>query len=519
MKNFTFNKANTNTIIISSIIAFCVVFCFYYLLVNLAISRPLCCADDSYISVAAKNLAYGKGYGTSLPGSYKDGVKNFDPGVTTGPLLVVPAAIMIKIFGNLPWITALTSVLINFVFILIIYILFYKSKGLVKANIFISIFIFFSFSLAYPNNIYLWHSLLGEIPAFLLTLIGILLLAFQKNNKTFRNLSALIFGLAVLTKLIFTLIIVPFILYSLYIILLEKSKLKRKITQAISLVLIFILPLLFFEIVKLLDLGIDMYLKNLSDVSVSYKHMHGSFGSNSTIRPFLDRIQSLNMNLGLNFVLVLVSVLVYLIFPFINATNAESKKLIILTICSFLFHLLWWLFISKGEIRYASAWMFVFVFLSSFVIIEMKKNNVKFIFLLFFVLFVNPFSFSSDLFYIKRIRKDLAQDKQRVLNLTLTKDFLVQNQDVSPFATFPFWPGFVDLEYILPSSNNFKKFNELDSVDLKNKILLVRNLSWTKGDLNGGPFYEFEKGYIDTIFYAHPYLVTSNSKVHFSSSK
>ncbi|MEI7489063.1 MAG: hypothetical protein WCJ72_16970, partial [Chryseobacterium sp.] len=74
--------------------------------------------DDAFFAGVAKNLVLGNGYS----GSIFNQLGNFHVGITVGPVVILPAALMIKIFGNDYWVPSLTSViLITICFIIILY--------------------------------------------------------------------------------------------------------------------------------------------------------------------------------------------------------------------------------------------------------------------------------------------------------------------------------------------------------------------------------------------------------------
>jgi hypothetical protein len=78
--------------------------------------------DDSQNSLLAKNLARGQGYVSLYGWTYPDGyysVRNpFPYDITTGPALIVPAALFIRIFGNQYWAPGLTVVVLSLVLLL-----------------------------------------------------------------------------------------------------------------------------------------------------------------------------------------------------------------------------------------------------------------------------------------------------------------------------------------------------------------------------------------------------------------
>src|SRR5687767_14443995 len=75
----------------------------FALVYTLVFTNGLCCADDSAIAIVAKNLALGHGYATSLQHRGTPGLHAFDFGISTGPALIVPASVLIRVFGNQPW--------------------------------------------------------------------------------------------------------------------------------------------------------------------------------------------------------------------------------------------------------------------------------------------------------------------------------------------------------------------------------------------------------------------------------
>lgn len=73
--------------------------------------------DAAVNAVIAKNLAFGRGYvsivGNVFPyGVYRE-VRPFPPEVTTGPGLVLPAAVFIRVLGNRYWVPGLTAMVVS----------------------------------------------------------------------------------------------------------------------------------------------------------------------------------------------------------------------------------------------------------------------------------------------------------------------------------------------------------------------------------------------------------------------
>lgn len=103
-------------------VAACVLLCFLVALdiASQVVSDALCCADDSYFAITARNVAIGLGYAHSYPQFQTHPGERipFDPGVTIGPALVYPVAAAIRVFGAEPWVPgAATAVLIAALFL------------------------------------------------------------------------------------------------------------------------------------------------------------------------------------------------------------------------------------------------------------------------------------------------------------------------------------------------------------------------------------------------------------------
>jgi hypothetical protein len=73
--------------------------------------------DDSYNASVAKNLSLGRGFITSY--ETVNPVRRFNPEITTGPVMLVPAALLMKSFGNTHWVPKAVGAFFNFTLLLI----------------------------------------------------------------------------------------------------------------------------------------------------------------------------------------------------------------------------------------------------------------------------------------------------------------------------------------------------------------------------------------------------------------
>lgn len=144
-------------------------------LVDCLIARTLCCADDAFNSVAAKNLATGHGY-TSSYNPAPDGrnaLRPYDPMITTGPGLVVAAAAAIRVFGNRYWVPGAVVVSLN---LLLLASIGWHVAAAAAAPwrwapaVVVGIA---ALNVLTAGNYEHWYALLGEIPAMLLLCLAV----------------------------------------------------------------------------------------------------------------------------------------------------------------------------------------------------------------------------------------------------------------------------------------------------------------------------------------------------------
>lgn len=77
------------------------VLCFTGMAIVLALANGLCCGDDAYLANVGKNLAQGLGYSSSVqPWTASFALSVFDPFMGTGPTVILPASVMLRLAGN-----------------------------------------------------------------------------------------------------------------------------------------------------------------------------------------------------------------------------------------------------------------------------------------------------------------------------------------------------------------------------------------------------------------------------------
>jgi len=189
-------------------------------------------------------------------GSYSttyDGGMPFDPWVTTGPTVLLPIYLVFTYFG-IGIFQARIIMLIYFLLMLSISFLTSRRLFGIASAIGTSTLI-----LLMPHMFFFGLIVLGEVPAAFYLLFAVLLLTKEKPL-----LSGLFMGLAVLTKFVFSLFVLPlFLLFGLEYFLSATTR-KRKIFIFYSLIAVgALIPNLVWEIVKFLSLGSAGYKENI----------------------------------------------------------------------------------------------------------------------------------------------------------------------------------------------------------------------------------------------------------------
>ena len=157
--------------------------------------------DDAFFANVAKNLVVGNGYSSS-----KYQILSFDPDITTGPVLVLPAAALMLVFGNQYWVPNLAYVLC--VWTLLALVLSVLRRRLSNRPFAAATLVMTVGLLVFSTQEF---GLLGEIPAALLVVLGGLAISDSRPSATSPVLAGLALGCAITTKTVAALAIPVFI--------------------------------------------------------------------------------------------------------------------------------------------------------------------------------------------------------------------------------------------------------------------------------------------------------------------
>ncbi len=507
MENFNPNSLILPKLVKASLytVYILVLILFFTIVYSHVFSSQLGTADDAAIALAARNLAEGNGYATSVSFDGVYGIDKFSEGITTGPTLVLPAALLILIFGNTLWVPGFVVTTICVILLVLIISSLQKQTNLMRTLLFSNLLIFFFYNITAGLHFTNWYVLLGEIPATFLGILAVILLADSPNNRRVIIYSCFLFGLAFTTKMLSLLSFLPIIGWFAFSLIKAKQNRKKLIINYLLAALAFLLPYLLFEIWKLLSLGFSAYIENWYAFIKLFEQLSGSKGDSSLFELFTTRSKSMLNHFGFTpLLLVLIGgVVAYLIYKYSNITSI--KIVFTLLMLGALSHLLYWVFLSTGWHRYALIGLLLyFAAISCVVFLKLPTPVLVLLVLALIIIFISPLSRLKKPI-IDSINQKYSYDT-RLNNLIKTVEFLNKHEQNKPFIS-GWWASIVDVEYAMPDLENFKRFDHLNMYDYTRDLFLVRNKIYT--DFHHYPGYdEWEKKCIEVVFEAPPYIVS-----------
>lgn len=429
--------------------------------------------DDAFFGTVARNLASGDGYFSSST----ELNSLFSPFISSGPAIILPAALLIKIFGNQYWVIGLTSIIIIWSLLIAIFVNF-KSEEKYLCS-FLALFLCLLFSLNRGNyGIYnsdqfsLWYLMLGEIPASLFIILGSLLLSRKKIL-----LGSLILGLAVMCKTISGIACAVILLVNAAIIFRDDRENYKKNFKLIFLSgLTFIAPFLLFELVKIISLGWDYYREIQLQNTVFYK----AISLATDTRP-AEKIYHLFYIFGYSSILTL-ALIGYLITSSKTNRNHPYYQLGVTLIACFILHSLWWIFCSIFiNYRYFSPALFYCIFGIFFLASCSDIRAKKFITLISLIILFRHESL--DHMISNSFVKNDKLDEQLLVAQHITE---LQKKNISIISC-----GLnFELEYILPQKENFINCKNLPKTLPDHQFMLVNDFIYPNKILmkNGNGF-------------------------------
>lgn len=452
-------------------IGFVLWFSFILFCVGLNQSSGLASADDAFFAITAKSLASGLGYATTFPVFTKEIAHPilFFPG-GSGPTLIVPCAIAFKIFGKNEVLPGLTAILIwGSVLTLVLARISRRIDGLsflLGVSVMCAAFLG-TLALHFEH----WSSFLGEIVA-----VALLILAhWIISNERFAEKSSFLCGLALgfafqakfLALIAMTGIVLVFVVGGMRC----DFRPLQFVKYAAALLIGFLMPTLAFEAYKLVALGGHGYLTNWLENLHFIKGMGMRRNIHGSVLLVQQRIALFHDRFSLN----LIGLLALITFGIFLYRRSISKNWILLSaglLLSVATAAIYWATLSIGLARYLVVAVAMGAFLLSVPVFTLELWP-KLLFALLTLVLLSPGLLRAGNFVQSAAHGLFRPTPERVARASLVRIINQRQQQAPTILAARYWPSFVDVEFSLPGSMNFKRIETV--IDLPGPKLILLN--------------------------------------------
>lgn len=435
------------------------------IMLSLVWSRGVCCGDDAYHGIIAKNLANGLGYASTIqPFIHQYNLILFDPLVGTGPTIILPASIVIAFVGNTYWAPGLANVALWSILLFSIGYLLYKENRKSGFLLFTFSFLFLGYSLM-TFHLEHWYALLGEVPVALLIILGTKVF-YNRDTKQNYLLTGLLFSLAFEAKILSLVAFAIFLVAQLIIFIFEQSSrtfsgFTKLLLKFIYITLGFSIPIILFESWKLINLGSYNYLENWKNF-LNYVGNDGArFDQATSIFALYDiRVSILFERFGL----LLPNVVFMLLIGWILIRKDKSLRYLFITLVSIIMiYSVWWLFFSIGWARYFIINLIILIFVISLPLLSTRSRTTVFLYFMLIILFSSntwsrlkyPFDGLTPFDFQPSAETQSLIFTSRLLSSSITKQERIATQ---------WWGTAADIEYLMDGHLNFTTFHD-DSLE------------------------------------------------------
>ena len=423
--------------------------------------------DDAHNANVAKDLAFGMGYSTS----YHELVP-FNPEATTGPVILLPAAAFVWLFGNRYWVPTFAVVVCLWTALGVVLLLLRRyleprawwiATGLI------------AFGLAvYDADEF---GLLGDVPGALLAIASVLVLCGQNaSGRIWR--AGLLLGVAIQVKLL-VLLVAPAAL--VYICAAPSPNRRRDVVLFCAAA---VLPSAFWEFWQLASIGSVHEWMALNVRQFAFIRTWSGVNIVQTIdvaeavrRQLSLHVSSLLEDFhGWSSLILFPTALAFGLVVMLRAKRAEAplRAASLILVGAGVVHLIWWFALdTDGWYRHLLPAVVYVLVAAAITVAANTTASPRLGVVGLCLLLASGLPQLSNLSYVLRpFRRE-----PRLSALLATRDAMIvlqKNHDFV-FVGYGWWVP-RDLEYVLPTVGNFKDVLRLRKADLAGKtIVLVRN--------------------------------------------
>ena len=428
-------------------------------------------------------MASGLGYATTLP-FHEEEITHpilFDPYSTTGPTLIVPCAIALKIFGKNEVLPGLTAILIwGSVLTLVLARISRRIDGLsflLGVSVMCAAFLG-TFSFQFDH----WYAFLGEIVAAAFLILAHWLISNERFAETSSFLCGLTLGCAFQTKFLAAISATGIVL--VFVVRGTRAGFRpvQLVKCAAALLIGFLIPTLTFEAYKLFELGGHRYLANWQELLNVSKAQGMQSNIHVNVPLVHQRISLIHYRFGVN----LIGLLALITFGMLLYWRSASKNWISLSaglLLSVATAAIYWATLSIGWPRYLVIAVAMGAFLLSVPIFTLELWPKLLFALLTLVLLKTGLSRAGDI--VQSADRGLFRPTtERAARASLTRIIDQRKQEAPTILASRWWGSFADVEFSLPGSMNFKRIETVIELPEPKIILLNHRFDpWWQDEL------------------------------------
>ncbi len=438
--------------------------------------------DDAFFANVAKNLVNGEGYSAV----FFDQSYPFHFGISSGPLVILPAAFFMLFFGNQYWVGDVSNIVLIWFLLGLIFILADDFVGRERkwpwALLALTLSLLFSvnnYGNSNPDRLVVWHLLMGEIPAALSLIIAVLLIFSPKNSRLRIFFGGSFLGLSLLAKSLSAIAVgVILICYFAKIVCQNQCSRKEQISKILLVGFAAILPPLIFEISKIITLGWPQYISLKQDTLKFYSSNALAFSEEQSGRLNIpssvgNRIAFLKRYID-PCETIFLPISFYILFAAFRTKKPESINCLragFTLFLGFFVHLYWWIYFSSGCDRYLViafiCYCFGIIFLVSAIDYSKQLRIQTGLIILFIALLVVSRQEEVTYLFSKGFVGADEKKQEQFAMVDAIKD--LQEQGVRIISC----GNNAELEYLLPKSRNFRKCEEVLKNSVEEKTVLV----------------------------------------------
>ena len=435
--------------------------------------------DDAHNANVAKNLALGFGYSTS----YHEFVP-FNPQASTGPVILIPAAAFVRLFGNQYWVPTMTIIVC--IWATLFLVLFLLRSYLTRREWFAAAALI-AFGLMLYNTYEI--GLLGDVPAAFLACASILVLC--RPHQGWRSVAGagLLLGLAMQAKL-FTGLVLPSALFYLLASADARSEFSRRIRECLAFVAGAAVPFAAWEVWQFAAMGFSWHdwagLKARQYAFIELWSGLGGVRQSTGLGSMLPGRLSQHAAALVDHFNGLPSLILFpaalalavgaiAVIPSKDPRSRDLRRMTLVMLAAAATHLVWWCTLdSDGWYRHLLPGVIYFITTAAVAVVAVFRVSRMVGAIATFLLLL---SWMPQFENLKVVFNGEFRPQARLRALLAARDEMVKLQ-ANPDFLFVGYAWWVprDLEYLLPTVGNFKDVLRLQPDEVKGrKIVLVRN--------------------------------------------